>query len=141
MPLLLKNTLLEDFIALIFPNTCIACGNSLYKGEEQLCTNCRFELPVTQFHLDTENALKIKFAGRIPLKYSLAYLIFRKDSKVQKILHELKYRNNQEIGEFLGHWYGDILVNHHIHQDFDLILPIPLHISKLYKREIGRAHV
>jgi ComF family protein len=119
---------------LIFPDYCLACEQALVKGEDQLCTECRYHLPQSNFHLDPRNILTKRFAGAIPLRYCLAYLKFEKGSKVQRILHTLKYEGNQSIGISLGKWYGQHLVNHSIHEHFDLILPVPLHPSKLKKR-------
>lgn len=126
--------MLREFIATIFPEICIGCAEALRYGEHQLCTQCRLALPQTDFHLRQDNELHQKFAGKIVLRYALSYLKFTKEGRVQKILHELKYNGNQEIGEMLGEWYGAILKDEQIHQDFDLILPVPLHLSKLRSR-------
>lgn len=130
---LIKN-LLEDFIALIFPHTCIACQNALVKGEEQICTSCMAALSPTDYHLNPENELRMKFGGRLALHHCLAFYTFRKSSILQKIVHELKYRNNPEVGMMLGRWYGHLLKNAGLNQEFDLILPVPLHISRKIKR-------
>lgn len=126
--------MLNDFISLFFPNFCIGCQQPLLKGEAHLCTDCRFHLPVTDFHLHQDNELGKKFGGKIPLVYTLAYLKFTKSSTVQNILHSLKYDGNQEIGVMMGHWYGSLLSEKHFDDVFDLILPIPLHTAKLQKR-------
>jgi hypothetical protein len=44
---------LSDFISLLFPELCRACGESLVAGEELLCIDCRYHLPYTDFHLKT----------------------------------------------------------------------------------------
>lgn len=137
----LENTWLADFLSLIFPNYCLGCEEPLAKGEEQLCTKCRYALPQTDYHLQPDNALAQRFWGKIPIEYALAYLKFSKGGRVQKILHELKYDNNQTIGEMMGKWYGQVLVDAALAQldgkkaqVFDIILPIPLHKAKLRNR-------
>lgn len=124
----------EDFIKMIFPEYCLGCSGALLKGEHQICTRCLIQLPITDFHTNQENDLIKKFAGKYLLKYALAYLKFTKNSSVQKFLHALKYNDNQEIGVMLGKWYGALLKTHQLEKDFDLILPVPLHLSKLKKR-------
>ena len=47
---------------------------------------------------------------------------------MQKLLHELKYSNNPEIGVLLGRMYGSKLRQDGI--TFDAVLAIPLHKSK-----------
>ncbi|WP_299461495.1 ComF family protein [uncultured Microscilla sp.] len=137
----LENTWLADFFSLIFPNCCLGCEAPLTKGEKQLCTRCIYDLPQTNYHLHKDNVLSQRFWGRVPIEYALAYLKFSKGGKVQKILHELKYDNNQTVGEMVGSWYGQLLVDAALakldgkqEQIFDLILPIPLHKAKLRSR-------
>ncbi len=124
----------SDFIDMLFPRTCLTCRSLLEKNEELICTHCRYELPQTNFHLQADNDLARKFWGRVPLKYAFAYLRFVKTGKVQMLLHHLKYYGKEEIGEMLGRWYGNELKKSELAQEFDLVLPVPLHPSKLKKR-------
>jgi ComF family protein len=124
----------KDFLAMIYPEFCVACEGALVKGENQICTDCRYHLPETDSHLDSENKLMKKFWANLPLRYALAYFQFIKNSRVQNIIHSLKYENNQEIGELLGRWYGAILNENCLNQAFDLIIPIPLHAARLRQR-------
>ena len=145
----LANTLLGDFISLVFPEFCVCCQESLLKGETQICTKCRYDLPITNFHLHQQNILSQRFWGKLPIEYAFAYLKFTKGGKVQKILHDLKYNGNQDIGIMLGKWYGQILVDAGLakldanspekEQVFQVILPIPLHKSKLRKRGFNQS--
>jgi ComF family protein len=50
------------------------------------------------------------------------------------MIHELKYKGNQEVGEFLGQLFGGELQRTGLAKNYDLIVPIPLHPSKLHKR-------
>lgn len=126
--------MLQNFISLLFPKYCLACNHYLINGENHLCTHCRHELPQTDYHTYPDNELYAKFGGRLPLKHALAYLKFTKEGRVQKILHALKYKGCQSIGELLGIWYGHILRQAQFENSFDLIIPIPLHPSKQKKR-------
>ncbi|OJJ20500.1 competence protein [marine bacterium AO1-C] len=145
----LADTLLGDFLALIFPEFCACCNESLLKGETQICTKCRYDLPITNYHLHRQNILSQRFWGKLPIEYAFAYLKFTKGGKVQKILHDLKYNGNQEIGIMLGKWYGQILVDAGLakldanevakEQVFQVILPIPLHKAKLRKRGFNQS--
>ena len=74
-------SLIDDFISLIFPKICAACGNSLWKHEETLCLSCEFHLPITNFHLSLENPVGALFWGRVPLASAAAFLYFHKDRK------------------------------------------------------------
>jgi len=127
------SNLYYDFISLFFPRYCEACANSLVKGEELICTLCWSELPKTNFHNNEDNELKIRFFGKTTLENAYALLRFTKSGKVQQLLHKLKYNNKPEIGVFLGKRFGAIIRNT-ITQPFDLIIPVPLHKTRLRKR-------
>lgn len=118
------------FLDLLFPRYCLACHGRLVTGEETVCTACRHELPRTESHLRYNETLHLKMAGRAPIASLNAYLIFTKGGKVQQLLHALKYKGHQEIGELLGRWYGAELKEVGFAEKFDLILPVPLHKKK-----------
>ena len=123
-----------SFIDLIFPRICAGCQQPLHHKEELICTDCRFELPVTNSHLQENDKLKNRFIGKVDLEYSLAYLKFVKGGKVQKMMHELKYKGNIEVGELLGRMYGSELKENGFSGKFDLVLPVPLHPNRLIIR-------
>lgn len=129
----------QPFIDLIFPRICAGCQQPLQLNEEHLCTNCRFELPKTNSHIEADIKLANKFAGKVNIEHSLAYLKFIKGGKVQKIMHEIKYGGNQELGEMLGRMYGAELREKGYSEHFDLILPVPLHKKRLIIREYNQS--
>jgi ComF family protein len=125
---------IRDFSSLFFPNYCLGCTRTLVKGEEILCTFCIKDLPKTDYHLVEDNPVKRKLIGRLNLKYAWVYLKFRKTGIVQHLMHQLKYNNHPEIGVRLGKIFGIELSSAGIGKEFDFIIPVPLHKSKLKKR-------
>lgn len=125
---------IDDFIALFYPRCCFACNRALVKGEELLCTGCLTELPKTAYHRWSDNPVKHRLAGRLPLVFAFAFLKFRKGGVVQSLLHELKYNNRPEIGVRIGKLYGEELLSAGFDNQFDLIIPVPLHRSRQRKR-------
>ena len=123
-----------DFISLFFPNFCFGCNQSLVKGEDILCTRCLLDLPKANYHLQSDNPIKTRLAGRLPIKHVCAFLKFRKTGIVQHLLHQLKYNNHPEVGVKLGAYYGKELVETGFKNEFDLIIPVPLHPSRQRKR-------
>jgi ComF family protein len=61
-------------------------------------------------------------------------LYFHKKGIVQELIHNLKYKGQEEIGTVLGEWYADDLKNSEILQSVDEIIPVPLHRRKLRER-------
>ncbi len=126
--------ILTDFISLFFPRYCLGCSESLVKGEDILCTMCLLELPKTDYHLQQGNPIEQKLFGRIPIQHAWAFLKFKKRGTVQHLLHQLKYNNHPEIGVVLGKVFGKALSDSGFTGAFDLIVPVPLHQSRLLKR-------
>ena len=123
----------NDFIRLLFPETCVTCGVSLFFNEKSICTFCLQQLPKTNFHKLYDNPVKKVFEGRVIVEKAFSYLFFKKGSKTQQILHQLKYKNKEILGIELGMMYGKDLISDG-KNNFDLILPVPLHPTKMAKR-------
>lgn len=130
----LARRLFKDFVGLLFPDLCNACGIQLFHGENQICTKCLYDLPYTDYHLHTENRVAKQLWGRLPLNAAMAMLYFRKGTKVQTLLHNLKYNGKTDVGLVLGKLLGTRLKNSPLYQDIDYIIPVPLHQKKERKR-------
>lgn len=125
---------LSAFVYVLFPDNCLACGGVIEQGEKSICSICRVSFPRTNFHLDKENILAQKFWGRIKIEYAIAYLFFQKEGDVQSMLHYFKYKDAKEIGNIVGNWYAQELLDNDFYKNFDIIIPVPLHPKKLRKR-------
>jgi ComF family protein len=125
---------LADFVSLLFPELCKACGESLVAGEDLLCIDCRYNLPFTDFHLKADNLVAQQFWGKINLEAAYAMLYFTKGGKIQHLMHQFKYRGIQNIGNLLGNIAGGQLNKNPVFSSADLIIPVPLHKSRLRKR-------
>ena len=133
--------LVADFLALFFPQACLACQEPLVAGEQHLCTTCRADLPYTSYHLlpADQNPLSRRFWGKLPVAHTLSYLRFLRHGQVQHLLHQLKYRGQEEVGKVLGQLYGHELATAGLSPEFDLIVPVPLHRRKLARRGYNQA--
>jgi len=125
-----SNGILEDFVSLFYPRYCRGCFNSLVKGEDLLCTQCLLEMPKSYYHLQQDNPFYMKFRGRLPVRHVMTLYKFVKEGRVQQVLHALKYKQQPELGEMLGRVYGQDLLEAQFKSSFDLIVPVPLHISR-----------
>ncbi len=126
--------MLNDFLSLIFPKVCYACGKSLFKSENCICTYCHYHLPKTNFHLNPDNPVQKLFWGRVNIQAASSMYLFNKGSKVQHLIHQLKYRGKKEIGVSLGQYYGKELRSSPLFSSADMVLPVPLHSKKLKRR-------
>ena len=130
----LSQTYLADFAGLLFPQLCPACGESLIAGEDVICTDCRFTLPYTNFHLQPDNIVARQFWGKVELQGAYALYYFAKGGKVQNLMHHFKYKGMQAIGVLLGNIAGEQLVKSAVFNSVDVIIPVPLHKKRLKER-------
>lgn len=125
----------SDLFGLFYPSICLACSQKLLRGEEIICFRCIGEMPQTNHWTQPDNKLMKRFQGRVDLQSAAAFLHFKKGNAVQHLLHELKYRKRQEVGEYIGKMFGKKLKEENsIVQNIDLIIPVPLHWKKLKTR-------
>lgn len=126
--------MIKNLINIFFPQVCYACNNFLSDNEKYVCTSCRHELPVTNYHFDNKEAVKKVLYGRVKIEHATALLRFEKKGIVQQLLHKLKYKGYEDIGLFLGEWLGTALKETGDYNDIDIVIPVPLHKRKLRKR-------
>jgi len=133
------NECLSDFISLFYPRVCFACNNALLRHEEFLCTECLFNLPVTNFHLIENNPVSNQFIGKIGFNAAASFYYFSKGGKVQHLIHQFKYNGYKKIGIFIGRIYGEQLIKSPFFSNIDYIIPVPLHPRKELQRGYNQA--
>jgi ComF family protein len=126
--------MVKNLLNLFFPKVCYACNNLLGDNEKHICITCRHNLPVTNYHFENNKAIKKVLYGRAKLELGTALLKFEKKGIVQHLLHNLKYKGYETIGEVLGKWLGNELRTIEAYNTIDVIIPVPLHKRKLRKR-------
>lgn len=126
--------MLKPLVNLFFPKVCYACLNPLGDNEDTICLDCRHNLPVTNFHFDNNDTVAKVLYGRAKIEHGTALFRFEKKGIVQKLIHNLKYRDHEEIGFLLGNWLGNELKTVENYKDIDVVIPVPLHEKKLKKR-------
>lgn len=60
---------------------------------------------------------------------------------VQRMIHELKYKRNKEIGYYLGELFGRKLNESVLFESVDYVVPVPLHKKKLRKRGYNQSEI
>lgn len=126
--------MLSDLAYLFFPIYCAACDSPLYKNEKVLCSSCRHKLPLGNFHKVNAKKIEKVFYGRAKIENATSLFVFEKDSLVQNLMHNLKYRGQQEIGKELGIWLGHELQESDAYKNINAIIPVPLHPKRLRER-------
>ena len=126
--------ILNDVSNVLVPTVCFGCNAHLLGGEHLLCTQCRSDLPLTDYNFNVENPVDRIFYGRINIKKANSFLFFTENGVVQQLLHYLKYKNQEKIGVFLGDWFGQTIKENQFLSQIDFVIPVPLHSKKMRKR-------
>lgn len=127
-------SLFTNLLNLLYPNLCLICNESLMRGEEIICMKCLMEMPKTFYHLQSDNPVEKRFWGKVPIHRATSYFHFYKDSPFRKLLHELKYHGNKEIGQVIGRYAAADLLHTPEFSTVDVIVPVPLHPRKYAQR-------
>ena len=139
MPLF--NEIKDSVLHLAFPHVCEGCGTDNLQSEHLLCLRCLSSLPETNFHLHANNPIEKIFWGRIPVANATAQYYFTKESMMQRLMHQFKYKTNKEVGIYLGKLLGWALAASNRFSYVDALIPLPLHKSKEHKRGYNQATV
>ena len=125
---------LHCIIDLFYPRVCAACGQPLLRNEENVCLKCRYLLPKTGYELHADNPVAQTFYGRVPFHAVTSCFFFAKSGKVQRLIHELKYKGDKEAGLFLGQQLGESIKDAPLFQGVDYLIPVPLHPKREKQR-------
>ncbi|MFN3528555.1 MAG: ComF family protein [Bacteroidia bacterium] len=121
---------MHHFVDLFYPRLCIGCSRNLFVHEKDICWHCLHRLPRTQFHDMYDNPLERLFWGRIDIAAVTSFLYFTKSGLTQRMLHRLKYKGAQQVGQKLGHLLGEELKQSHRFEGLEAVVPVPLHPKK-----------
>lgn len=91
-------------------------------------------LPLTHHHNLKEHEMHRAFYGIVPFEFGASLLYFRKKGIAQQLMHNLKYKNQQEIGTFLGNIFSKNVLDLPVFNSIDVIIPVPLHKKRLHER-------
>ncbi|HYF32130.1 MAG TPA: phosphoribosyltransferase family protein [Chitinophagaceae bacterium] len=123
---------------LFFPQVCFGCGSDLVLRQQLLCLQCVHQLPYTGFQLRANNPVEKIFWGRLRIEQAAAVFYLTKDSVLENLLYQLKYKGNKETGLYCGRIMGEAL-RHTPFTEADALVPLPLFAEKERKRGYNQA--
>ena len=140
-------TSLSALLDLVLPRVCVVCGRTLLLQERHICLNCLADLPETHFAKLGRNPMADKFNARIsgdryePYAFAAALFYYSADSDYSRITQALKYHRDFGAGKFFARLLGRRLAASATFSDIDLIVPVPLHWTRLWSRGYNQAEV
>ena len=130
---------LNDFVHLFFPHVCTGCGSDILEKHNQLCLQCLSELPATNFFAQPGNPVEKKFYGRLLVENAGAGFFFTKDSLIETLVYELKYKGNKDIGFYLGKLLAKFMIDNERYSNIEMLVPLPLNAKRQTKRGYNQA--
>jgi len=124
-------------VDILFPHRCLNC-NDIMDNEEIVCENCRTMISFTHWESIKENPLKQRLNSFFEIYNAYALMNFEKKGLSRKILHQLKYAGNENVGKILAKWVQEKI---HLIEKPDLLINIPLHPKKLKQRGYNQLHL
>ena len=133
------STWIDPIFWLYFPKNCPACSRPLRLFGANICGRCSQNLPETHFFEAPGNPIEKIFYGRLPIQAGAAAWYFHKNSALQALLFQLKYKSNEDVGLFIGKQMGALLAASERFASIDALVPMPLHPQALSKRGFNQA--
>ncbi len=131
----------NDSMQLFFPHNCIGCGSDALPESSMLCLRCISTLPYTGYESIQNNPVEDIFRGRTFIKEAASTFYFSKGHLVQHLIHQLKYKGNQQVGHYLGELMGNALLKSDRFANIDYLVPLPLYADKEFKRGYNQSTI
>lgn len=130
----------DSLLQWVFPHICSGCGTDIISQESSLCMRCIDALPETNFEWHHANPVEKRFWGRIEIKQATAQYYFTRESLMQHLMHQFKYKRNRELGFQLGKIMGESMKKSG-RFPADALIPLPLFPAKEKRRGYNQATV
>ncbi len=91
-------------------------------------------LPRTSFEKWRGNQTEKRFWGKVDVYSAFSGYYYRKGQPLSHMIHDFKYHNNRKIAHYLGRQLGAMIKNAQMANDYDCIVPVPLHQKKFLIR-------
>jgi len=98
------------------------------------------DFPETGFEIHADNPVEKKFWGRIKLEQATAQYYFTRESLMQRLMHQFKYKGNRDLGFQLGELMG-ASIKKSGRFNVDALIPLPLFRLKEKKRGYNQATI
>ena len=102
-------------------------------GEPEICSACLVSMPRELNYDGYRNSTVFRLQGMLKFDQAYSFLRFRKNTSVQRLLHQVKYQGKADLGVQLGRWFASEIL-YQARGEFELVVPVPLHSKRLKER-------
>ena len=140
---------LEAAVSLLYPPVCTICGDNVRAGE-YLCNRCeakalRIVSPFCQQCSEPfEGSITSEFTcancAHRTIYFDAAVAAYRGRGIVREIIHEFKYGRQIHLRHLVARWLQAAMDDERLRgSQFDIIVPVPLHATRLRERGFNQA--
>src|SRR5437667_1814472 len=144
-----KFELLEAAVSLLYPPVCTLCGGKT-RACDYLCERCEAKAtPIVapfcqQCSEPFEGAIATAFScancAHRTIYFDAAVSAYRGRGIVREIIHEFKYGRQIHVRRLVARWLHAALDDERLRGSrFDIIVPVPLHATRLRERGFNQA--
>lgn len=130
----------------LYPPTCLLCGTTGHAGRD-LCAGCHADLPFNRdccsrcalpLPADRPRPSLCGACQKKPPLYQVCHAAFRYEGQVPQLVAGLKFHGRLSCGRLLGQYLAQALQERQAERP-ELILPVPLHRTRLQDRGYNQA--
>lgn len=131
---------------LVYPPSCIGCGGAISEADA-LCPRCWQMMPFIEKPLCDRYGLPLPvdhgpdllspLAISDPPVFRRARSVARYDGLARDLVHRLKYGDRQELRLAMGR--AMVRAGRDLMAETDLVIPVPLHLFRLWSRRFNQA--
>ena len=141
--------IIEFILNIIYPPRCILCQEIIPIKNNYICKKCSYEDYLIKGNRCEKCSRQIVNTSKKLCKdcenqnhsYEKGFALFEYKGKIKGALYRLKYAREKEVGKALGNLIVKYYKNEIKNSKIDLIIPVPIHPSKIRKRGYNQAQV
>jgi len=149
--------LFNGLVDILYPKKCLACGQWLKGGGHKaikglVCLDCWMKIKpnLPPFcascgrHLDKKSAFKniCGACAKNRFHFDRAFSPCLYEGVLKELIHKFKYKQKDYLGNVLGLLMAEFVKEYNLPVCYaDLIIPIPLHKTRLREREFNQAGI
>lgn len=123
----------RDTVDFIFPPVCIVSDRRLPEGNSN-----KYILDEVFTSLETTSVQDlVDLKAKLDSEEYFGFYTLRPDSRMEKVIHHLKYSGMRNLGIFMGEVIGKILAERC--EGYDYIIPVPLHKVRVRERHYNQS--
>ncbi len=146
--------LISSLADIVYPKTCMVCKDKLGPSaiENLICAQCWSKIKKNNppfCHCCGRQLTKAGFSKNIcpacikkKLHFDRAFSPCVYEGVTKELIHKLKYNNKDRLGIPLSKLMIDFINEYNLPiEDLDVIIPVPLHATRLREREFNQAQI